>query len=134
MKTWEDVSVGDSFGPISYRVSSDIATKFRRVTRADHPWYTTESPYGAPIVPSTLPSGDDFPLIGTEMDTGVHAKHSLRLFQPLRIDEEAIVEGTVVDKYVKRGNRFLVFRYTLRNSSGNLLCENIITFALMGEE
>lgn len=134
MKTWDDISIGDCFGPRSYRISEEVAERFCDVTRAKHPWYRSDSPYGGRLVPSTLPSSDDFPLMGTEIDTGVQAKHSMRLYRPYRVGEEATVEGVVVDKYIRRGYKYLVFQYTLRDSAGQLLCVNTMTTALPPEE
>ena len=134
MKTWDDVKIGDSFGPLSYKVSTQANDRFYKVTRADNSWYRDTSPYGGPIVPSTLPSGDDFPLIGVELETGVHAKHYFRLYQPLLVGDEATAIGTVTDKYLKRGYRYMVFDYTLQDAGGKKLCANRITFAIPPDE
>ena len=134
MKTWNDVQIGDTYGPLTYTISDATSKRFIAVTKASHPWYESESPYGSQLVPSTLASNDDFPLIGTDLDTGVHAKHRLRLFHPMLVGEEVTTSGVVVDKYKKRGNRYLVFQYQATNAAGVVLSENTITFALPGEE
>src|SRR4051794_1663021 len=115
-KTWEQISVGDTFGPLDYTVSPEAADSFSRTTRAESPLVSNVASAGERIVPSTLPSGDDFPLIGLELDTGVHAKHILRLYRPLKVGEPAVTTGRVIEKYMKRGNRYLVLEYTLKNS------------------
>ena len=68
------------------------------------------------------------------MDTGVQAKHSMRLYRPLRVGEEATVEGVLVDKYIKRGHKYLVFEYTLRDSAGQILCVNTMTTVVQAED
>jgi hypothetical protein len=50
------------------------------------------------------------------------------------VGEEVTTSGVIIDKYKKRGNRYLVFRYEAKNRAGVVLSENTITFAIPGEE
>jgi hypothetical protein len=128
--SWDEVVVGKKFGPLPYRLTEEVVQRFRKVTLANHPWFDQKSPYGYPIVPATLPAGDDFPLIWADLPTGVHAKHTMRLHRPMAVGDQVSATGIVSEKYVRRGKRYFVLQYWLHDDAGRLVCENTGTYVV----
>lgn len=59
--------------------------------------------------------------------TGMHARHRLQLRRPIRVGEPLTLTGQVVERFIKRGRRYLVVDYWLEDSAGERLITNRIT-------
>ncbi len=131
---WEDLAVGHVFAPIAYSVSAEAVEHFVDAIGEDHPWYHGESPFGFAVVPPALVMTDYTRFLAQVLPpiTGMHARHQLRLIRPLPVGQRVTLEGEIVDKFIKRGHRYLVIDYRLVDEAGNRFMTNRITTTLAG--
>lgn len=132
--TWEALEIGHTFEPISYSVSAEAVDRFVETTGCDHPWYHGGSPYGFAVVPPALPLTDYTRFLAQVLPpiTGMHARHTLRLLRPIPVGSPVRLEGELVDKFLKRGHRYVVIDYRVVDDSGEPYMTNRITTTIAG--
>ena len=108
---WEELKVGDRFGPLELPY---VERYFTCEMDELNPIHTKESPWGGPVYPAMYMAallGQR--MIGSKYDT--HATVPTRLFQkninPAKLNKKLFLSGGLVDKYIKRG-----FEYTVTES------------------
>ena len=123
--TWENVVVGEEFGPLD-AVISDHAVKSHVYAIDDyHPWYVHDSPLGGRIAPATLLTRALLDLVYLEYDAirlrGLHVREELELFGPVRVGQRVTLRARVTDKFLKRGEPFVVFAAEAADEDGKTL-------------
>ncbi len=81
----------------------------------DHAWYTESSPFGAllahPIALvqlGTRPVLRQFPVSVPEGESSLHAKMDVEFLRPAVVGVKYREEGRLLEKYARRGRRYLV--------------------------
>lgn len=133
-RRWEDLEVGQVFAPIEYAVTQEAVNHFVGAVGADHPWYHGGSPYGFAVVPPALVLTDYTRLLAQVLPpiTGMHARHRLRLYRPIPVGVLLRLEGTILDRFIRRGHRYVVIEYRLVDASGEPYMTNQITTTIAG--
>jgi acyl dehydratase len=123
--TWENISVGQELGPLDV-VISDHAVKSHVYALDDyHPWYLHDSPLGSRIAPSTLLMRALLDLLYLRYDAtrlrGLHTREELELFGAIKIGQHVRLRACVIDKFVKRGEPYIVFGAEASDELGKTL-------------
>jgi acyl dehydratase len=131
-RTWADIEVGQEFAPITYHISPEAVQDFEEVTGASHPWQSASSPYGWPVVPSTMPCTDYGLFLSQILPpiVGMHSDHNLRMIRPIPVDSDVRVICRVADKFTRRNHKYLTMEYTIDDGNGNPYMVNTITMTV----
>lgn len=123
--TWENVEIGEQFGPIDLVVDDHRLKSYAYAIDAYHPRYSVESPLGERIAPSALLVNPLLSLYQLRYDRttvmGLHAHEELELYGPVKLGQQVSLQATFTDKYVRRGKGYTVLTSEARSESGELL-------------
>lgn len=119
--SFENLQVGQTFPVAEFCVQGDHIRRYAEATGDDHPSYRSgddeslQAPntfghlFAVPrvVVPdAVLPPG------------GVHARQEYRFERPLQAGQRITTAMRLVDKYEKRGRRYLVYEFEVRDETG----------------
>jgi acyl dehydratase len=135
---WENIEVGEEFGPVEVAISDHDLKSYAYAIDDFHPWYMQNSPFGARVVPPGLLALALFNLLYCTYDRGLmhglHAREELRLFGPVVLGQPVRLRARVVDKFLKRGERYIVVdghatddrgKTLIRTRQAEILRENV---------
>lgn len=98
-----------------FTVTRALNNKFIKSLEDDNPWYTSASPYGAPLAhPGLLfqmafiTMIKRFPVAAPPGQGSRHAKQESEFFAPARVGEKVRIEVRLIDKYFTRGKDYIV--------------------------
>src|SRR5262249_94766 len=110
--TWENIVVGEEFGPLEVVISDHAVKSYVYAIDDYHPWYLHDSPFGGRIAPAALLTRALLDLLHLEYDAvrlrALHVRQELGLFGPLKVGQRITLRGRVEDKFVKRGEPYVV--------------------------
>lgn len=133
---YEAVVVGEQLGPVEYHPTTESVQRFVDAVDDCCPWYTKESPFGAPIVPPTLVCGEYVRLImsrySSEGPGWLHAKQESQFTGPAMLGERMKVTGSVADKYVRRGREYIVLESVCVDEGGRQISHHRSTLVGVG--
>ena len=126
---WEELQVGEEYGPIVYTVTDELIRSYVEATEDAHPWYLDGSPFGGRIAPPTLTAGDGpVLLISTKgYSSGLLARQDAEFFAPVKLGDTISVRGRLAEKYTKRGRRYIAFEYEGTDQRGERVFHQRIT-------
>ena len=123
---FEEIEVGHTFSPLVYPISQELITRYVDTVENDDPLhrdftYAERAGYRGIIAPPTIAAlyvlkayrTDSVPPTG-----GVHSRQRFKFYGPIQAGDVLHVQARVVDKYVKKGRRFLVIESLARNQRG----------------
>ena len=135
--TWDNLSVGEEFGPLDVVISEHAVKSVVYALDDYHPWYLHDSPFGGAIAPSTLLTRPLLDLLYLKYDAlrlrGLHAREELELFGPIRVGQRIRLRARVMDKFVKRGEHYVVFAAEASDEDGNILLRTKQTELFRGD-
>jgi hypothetical protein len=109
---WEYIEVGEEFGPVEVAISDHDLKSYAYAVDDFHPWYVQNSPYVGRVVPPPLLSIALFNLLYLNYDRrlvhGLHAREELQLFGPVLLGQVVRLRARVADKFLKRGEQYIV--------------------------
>jgi acyl dehydratase len=109
---WENVIVGEEFGPLDMLVSDHAVKSYLYATDDYHPWYLHDSPFDGRIAPAALVTRPLLDLLHLEYDAtrlrALHVREELELFGPLKVGQQVTVRARVEEKFLKRGEPYVV--------------------------
>ena len=118
--TYDDVNVGESYGPIEQHLTRDLVAQYCTDWADDNPLYQPQAPGGqlAPITYDTGRLGAD--LLATKFNIGrtIVTKTAQKNLRPIAVGARVKTTGKVEDKYVKRGYEYVVVSFTSFDESG----------------
>jgi acyl dehydratase len=110
--TWENVVVGEEFGPLDVVISEHAVKSYVYAIDDYHPWYLHDSPFGGQIAPAAFVTRPLLDLLYLEYDAirlrALHVREELELFGPLKVGEHVTLRARVEDKFLKRGEPYVV--------------------------
>ena len=119
---FETVIVGEELGPVEHPLSKETVQEFANAVDDRCRWYTCESPFGPAIAPPTFVCGDYVRLIESTYDSAgpgwLHAKQESQFRNPAAVGTIIRVEGRIVDKYIRRGRKYIVLDYICASKEG----------------
>jgi acyl dehydratase len=135
---WENIEVGEEFGPVEVAISDHDLKSYAYAVDDFHPWYVQNSPFGARVVPPGLLALALFNLVYCTYDRGLlhglHAREELQLFGPVGLGQSVRLRARVVDKFLKRGEQYIVVdghatddrgKTLIRTRQAEILRENV---------
>lgn len=134
--TYDELAVAQQFESEPMLVRPDrIATHLAAIDDA-HPWFTDESPFGGPIAPPTLVANQALLMRENHFTVGpgIHAKWEMELLAPIRPGMCVRSRGAVVDKYERRGRRYMVTEFVTEASDGTALVRGTFVQMLVEAE
>jgi 3-hydroxybutyryl-CoA dehydratase len=126
---YDDVLVGDVFpkSPLAFQFDEAVVAAFRSVVSADDD--VGKNSGERKTVPSMIAAVYLIDLLAARRSPpgGVHAKQAMKFHRPVRMGEILSIQGTVVDKYLRKERPYVVASYEARGEDGSLVSTGIIT-------
>ncbi len=137
VRTYDNIVVGEEFGPIEFTITQQTHDKHTEMLGLDHPWFTKQSPWGGQIVwpfehwsgPRTVSryygrgGGNDSVLTGIEWE----------FYKPFKVGEKQYGWARVHSKYFKRGKPYYKTEYWSEDKDGELHYHGFDEMMLMRE-
>jgi len=106
---FDDIRVGQALGPVTHDVTVEMVRRYAEATGDAGPEARAADPV-APASMAALFSTRLMGRVGIDRPGGsIHAKQEYRFLAPLRAGQTATTTGTVVEKFERRGRRYVVF-------------------------
>lgn len=137
-KRWEyeAVEVGQKGTPFTVEVTSDLISKYAQRVRNPNPAYQEEDDHllamptmviaAAPLRRFDVAEANGYVALELVQDNPRQtpfAKCEVRWHRPMRAGDTITSVGSVVDKYERRGSKFVTFRVEARNQHDELVAE-----------
>jgi len=124
---WDRIPIGETIGPQAMSLSLEEQEIRLDALDNHHPWYRQASPLGGPVFFSPFLMNLHFDLIATRylIRRGVHAKMQWQSFCACDPTSTFICTWRVLDKYEKRGGRYLVTETEFCLETGELAAKVI---------
>jgi acyl dehydratase len=123
--TWENFLVGEEFGPLEVVISDHAVKSHMYALDGYRPSYLRDSPLGGPIAPSALLTRALLDLVYLEYDAirlrALHVREELQLFGTVKVGQRVRLRARVTDKFMKRGERYIVVAAEAAADDGNPL-------------
>ncbi len=111
-KVWESIPVGDDLGSLEYVLTAQMIADYRRVV--DNP----DAAY--PTVAARHPANLFYRKYATVMRVP-NMGHDSEYCNPPVADKRITITGRIVDKYIRRGNAYLIVEATAVDEDGRLI-------------
>lgn len=109
---WESIPVGDDLGSLEYVLTAQMIADYRRVV--DNP----DAAY--PTVAARHPANLFYRKYATVMRVP-NMGHDSEYCNPPVADKRITITGRIVDKYIRRGNAYLIVEATAVDEDGRLI-------------
>ena len=122
--TFDDLIVGREFPPVEYELGQNQVLEYVTAVGDLHPLYTDEefargSKYGSLISPPTIAAVFTtlrVVLKEAKIPPGaIHTKQYFKFIKPVRPGDKLDITVTLKDKYIRRGNKYVVIESMVRN-------------------
>jgi hypothetical protein len=111
-EVWESIPVGDDLGSLEYVLTAQMIADYRRVV--DNP----DAAY--PTVAARHPANLFYRKYATVMRVP-NMGHDSEYCNPPVADKRITITGRIVDKYIRRGNAYLIVEATAVDEDGRLI-------------
>jgi acyl dehydratase len=122
---WEKIEVGEELGPLEIAISDHDVKSYAYAVDDFHPWYLQDSPFGGRVAPATLLAVALLNLLHLSYDSralrGLHAREEIELFGPVRLGQPVTLQARIADKFVKRGEQYIVVAARATDADGKTL-------------
>ncbi len=114
--------LGDELESMEVTLSEQLVGRRLWANDTYNPWYMEDSPFGGRIVPPTMLSLVQVPMIWGfyAMPPGgsVNARQELELLHPVRMGATIRVTGKLVGKFERKGRTLFTFEFSVRDGTG----------------
>jgi hypothetical protein len=126
-RRYDDVALGDVFPelPLSFVVTPDVVRGFLAATGNDDGKYSAEMARAPSMIASVYLI--DLLIARRSPPGGIHAKQAIRFHRALEIGETLSIQGTVVEKYIRKERPYVVADFVARGADGSLVSSGRIT-------
>ena len=111
-KVWEAIPVGDDLGSLDYVLTQQMVDDYRRVVDNPHAAY--------PTVAARHPANLFYRKYAAVMRVP-NMGHDSEYFNPPVAGKRITITGRVADKYLRRGNAYLIVEATAVDEDGRLI-------------
>ena len=111
-KVWESIPVGDDLGTLDYVLTAQMVADYRRVVDNPHAAYPTV----AARHPATL-----FYRKYAAVMRVPNMGHDSEYYNPPVAGKRITISGRIADKYIRRGNTYLIVEATAVDEDGRLI-------------
>jgi acyl dehydratase len=123
--TWGNIVVGEAFGPLDVIITDHIVKSYVYAIDDYHPWYLQDSPLGGRIAPTTLLTRALLDMLYLEYDAirlrALHVRQELELLRPVKMGQRVTLHARVTDKFLKRGEPYVVLAAQASDEHGKTL-------------
>ncbi|MER8576741.1 MaoC family dehydratase [Mesorhizobium sp. M1409] len=123
--TFENIEIPEELGPIEIKVTDGLVKQYAFCQDDYRSWHFDASPFGAPVGHAALLANDLYTVYYAQYDrttlAGLHTSEELFFHAPVPVGETVTITGRFVDKYVRRGNGYVLLKAEARDHQGNLL-------------
>ena len=111
-KVWESIPVGDDLGTLDYVLTAQMVADYRRVV---------DNPYAAyPTVAARHPANLFYRKYAAVMRVP-NMGHDSEYYNPPVAGKRITISGRIADKYIRRGNTYLIVEATAVDEDGRLI-------------
>jgi len=133
--TWSALQPGQPLGPVTHEIKAATHRDYCTATgETDSLFLAPDGSDAALIVPpaiSNLFSTHVLGLPGINRPSGdIHAGHEYEFIRPVRVGDVITTHGYLIEKYRKRGRRYLIFDTLSLNAEGALVIRCRVTFVV----
>ena len=124
---YADVSVGDVYPsePLTFDVSAKVVDGFLSATGNDGRLYEGRPRRAPSMIASVYLI--DLLMARRSPPGGIHAKQAIRFHRPIEVGETLAIQGTVVEKYIRKERPYVVSTFEARGPDGTLVSSGRIT-------
>lgn len=122
-----DVRVGEELESVTVEVTGDMVGEYGEILGDKNPYYARNEDFAGPIGPPSMASilaSKPFDARYNPEPGGIHAKQEFEFHNPILPGTEVRISGKVVDKYEKRGRKYIVFETRIEDEEGRLLVKS----------
>jgi acyl dehydratase len=125
--SWEELQVGTETGRFELTVTGEMIDDYLASMDNDHAWFAgTEGPVGgrtAPpdLVPKLAMTALFQEYIQRDIGPNIRAKQAFKFFAPVRPGMKVQAVGRLVEKYERRGKRFITLEALFTDEKGTPL-------------
>jgi acyl dehydratase len=124
---YDEVAVGDVFPaePLRFMVTREKVASFLQATGNRNPAYAS----GTGQAPSMMAAIYLIELLRHRKSPpgGIHAKQAIRFHRPLAVNETLLLQGWVVEKYLRKERPYVVSDFEARGDDGELVASGRVT-------
>lgn len=126
-RRYDDLVVGDVYPsvPLTFEVSTKVVDGFLSATGNDGHLYAGRPRRAPSMIASVYLI--DLLMARRSPPGGIHAKQAIRFHRPIDIGETLAIQGTVVEKYVRKERPYVVSTFEARGTDGTLVSSGRIT-------
>lgn len=111
-KVWESIPVGDDLGTLDYVLTEQMVSDYRRVVDNPHAAY--------PTVAARHPANLFYRKYAQVMRVP-NMGHDSEYFNPPVAGKRITISGRIADKYIRRGNAYIIVEATAVDEEGRLI-------------
>lgn len=114
----------DNLGTKEVVITEDVLRCYLSAIESQHSWYLEGSPFGRPIVPSTIFDEEVLRMLDSvyERFGSIHAKQEYEFKSPAFVGERLRVKTRITDKYIERGRGWMVLDMEVIGEDGREIC------------
>lgn len=137
--TWDTVPIGAETGRVDLVVTDAMIDWYLASMELDLPWFTT----GAPPYETRIAPPDMVPKLcmnalfqdymHREIGPNIRAKQAFAFYAPIPVGTAVHAVGHLVEKYERRGRRFVTFEALFTDAAGRKLALDRRTQLVLGE-
>ncbi len=111
--TYALVRVGETFTSNDHLITPEDVETYAFAVDDYNAWFCGDSPYGGQIGHPTLMGNQALHLRHSKyvVHAGLHAKMEFNFMQPLRVGMRVRSRGQIIDKYERRGKKYMVTEF-----------------------
>jgi acyl dehydratase len=131
--TYDGLRIGEEFVSDEHVVTPEDIETYAFAVGDHHPWFLETSPFGGPVAHPTMLGNQALRLRHTKyiVHAGLHAKMDFNFLEPVTPGMRVRSRGKIVDKYERRGKRYMVTEFITEDTSGRPLVRGQFTQMLI---
>jgi acyl dehydratase len=137
---WDDIPLGVETGRVEIVVTDAVIDSYRASMDLDIAWFTTGAPpYGMRIAPPDMvpklamePMFQDY--LNSNIGQNIRAKQTFKFFAPVMVGTTVRGVGHLVEKYERRGRRFVTLEGLFTDAAGRHLVLDRRTQMLLSDD
>ncbi len=123
-RRYKNVNIGDSLEPVTVKITPDSVKNYGALMDDLNSYYSDNPDFGGPVVHSSFASILIFRLFNERFPPepgGIHARQEFDFRQPMRIGMQVKISGKIVDKYEKKGRKYVIIEIRIEDDDGNAM-------------
>ncbi len=138
--TWDEVKVGAETGRVDLLVTDAMIEEYLEAMELDLRWFAAPSPpYAARIAPPDMVPKLSMnalfqEFLHREIGPNIRAKQAFSFYAPIPVGTRVHAVGRLVEKYERRGRRFVTFEALFTDDSGKKLVLDRRTQLVLGQD